>query len=64
MAQKMANSGYGMRQIRRVMLSGIKGYEKMNRLERKGTRRIHRTAKESGKTRASKKLTENSEWFS
>ena len=36
----------------------------MNRLERKGTRRIHRTAKESGKTRATKKVTEKSEWFS
>ena len=63
MAQKMANSGYGMRQIRRVLLSGIKGYEKMVRLDKKGVRKTHRTAKESNKTRASKKLTEKSEWF-
>ena len=59
----MANSGYGLRQIRRVMLSGIKGYEKMIRQERKGIRRVHRTAKESNKIKASKKLTGKSEWF-
>ena len=63
MAQKMTNSGYGIRQTRRVILSGIKGYEKMTRLEKQGKRRIHRTAGESSKTRASKKLTEKSEWF-
>ena len=34
-AQKMANSGYGTMQIRRVILAGIKGYEKMLRLEKK-----------------------------
>jgi hypothetical protein len=39
MAQKMAISGYGLRQIRRVMLSGIKGYEKMIRLDKKDIRR-------------------------
>ena len=63
MAQKMANSGYGLKQTRRVILSGIKGYEKMTRLERKGIRMVHRTAGESSKTRATKKLTEKSEWF-
>ena len=63
MAKKMANSGYGLRQIRRVMLSGIKGYEKMIRQERKVIRKVHRSAKESKKTRAAKKLTGKSEWF-
>ena len=35
----------------------------MIRLDRKGIRKTHRTAKESNKTRASKKLTDRSEWF-
>ena len=63
MAKKMANSGYGLRQIRRVILRGIKGYEKMIRLDRKGIMKTHRTAKESNKTRASNRLTDRSEWF-
>ena len=60
MAQKMANSGYGLKQTRRVILSGIKGHEKMIRLDITGVRRVHRTAGESSKTRATKKLTEKS----
>ena len=63
LAQKMANSGYGVLQIRRVILAGIKGYEKMLRLEKKGKRKLHRTAKESSSLRSKKKLTGKSEWF-
>ena len=44
-------------------MSGIKGYEKMIRQERKVIRKVHRSAKESNKTRAAKKLTGKSEWF-
>ena len=47
----------------RIILAGIKGYEKMKRMARNGGRRLHRTAGESSSRRASKKLTEKSEWF-
>ena len=43
MAQKMANSGYGLKQTRRVILSGIKGYEKMTRLEEASMRDLEST---------------------
>ena len=62
-AQKLYNSGYKLIQIRRIILAGIKGYEKMKRMARNGGRRLHRTAGESSSRRASKKLTEKSEWF-
>ena len=35
MAQKMINSGYGLRQTRRVILSGIKGYDKAGKTRKK-----------------------------
>jgi hypothetical protein len=63
LAQKLCNSGYKTKQIRRIILGGIKGYEKMRRVARNGGRRVHRTAGESSGKRASKKLTEKSEWF-
>jgi hypothetical protein len=62
-AQKLYNSGYKLIQIRRIILAGIKRYEKMKRMARNGGRRLHRTAGESSSRRASKKLTEKSEWF-
>jgi hypothetical protein len=62
-AQKMTNSGYGLTQIRRVVLGGIKGYEKMMKISRSGGRKLHRSSGESSATRALKKLTGKSEWF-
>ena len=63
LAQKMSNSGYSLQQIRRVILAGLKGYEKMRRTARSGGRRVLRTAGESSSIKAKKKLTEKSEWF-
>ena len=62
-AQKMMNSGYGLKQIRRVILGGIKGYEKMVKKSKEGGRSLHRSSGESSTARARKKLTEKSEWF-
>ena len=62
-AQKMMNSGYGLMQIRRVILSGIKGYEKMVKKSKAGGRSLHRSSGESSTARARKKLTEKSERF-
>jgi hypothetical protein len=62
-AQKMKNSGYGLNQIRRVILAGIKGYENLIRRCKKGERSLHRSSAESSSLRARKKLTGKSEWF-
>ena len=62
-AQKMKNSGYGLNQIRRVILGGIKGYETLVRRSKKGERSLHRSSGESSALRTRKKLTGKSEWF-
>ena len=62
-AQKIKNSGYGLNQIRRVILAGIKGYENLIRRCKKGERSLHRSSAESSSLRARKKLTDKSEWF-
>jgi hypothetical protein len=59
----MINSGYGLKQVRRVILGGIKGYENMVKKSKEGGRSLHRSSGESSTARARKKLTEKSEWF-
>ena len=55
-SQKLINSGYGLEQVRRIVVNGIKGYErrvKESKIE--GGRRLHRTAGESSAGRMRKK---------
>ena len=62
-AQKLLNSGYEEYQVRRIIVSGIKGFEgKKLRHERQGWR-LRRTAAESGDTRAKKKLLAKTNWY-
>ena len=61
--QKLLNSGYGRAQVVRIIVAGIKGYErKVQRCVKEG-RQLYRTAKESSASRSRKKITEKSEWF-
>ena len=63
-SQKLVNSGYGIDQVRRIVLNGIKGYErKLMESRESGGRKIHRTAGESSGMRSRKKLLGKSEWF-
>ena len=62
--QKLFNSGYQISQARRIVLNGIKGYERRVKESRtEGGRKLHRTAEESSKKRTSKKLLGKSDWF-
>ena len=54
---------YFFSKTRRVILSGIKGYEKMLRLSRTSGRKLHSSAAESSELSAKEKLSEKSEWF-
>ena len=54
---------YFFSKTRRVILSGIKGYEKMLRLSRTSGRKLHSSAAESSALRERGKLSEKSEWF-
>ena len=54
--QKLINSGYGVEQIRRNVINGIKGYERKLKESKEGGRRLHRTSAESSGKRAKKKL--------
>ena len=61
--QKMANSGYGGEQMRRIVIAGIRGWgNKILRCKAEG-RRLRRTAKESQGARTRMKLLGKSTWF-
>ena len=63
-AQKLLNSGYSIESTRKIIIAGLKGYERKLRNSRKeGGSKLLRTAKESYKTRTRKKLLEKTEWF-
>ena len=61
--KKLRTSGYSLEVTRRILGNGIKGYiAKVKRRKKLGTR-IHRTARESAKDRARKKLIGKSSWY-
>ena len=61
-SQKLTNSGYRVDQVRRIVINGIKGYEKRVQESRiKGGRRLHRTSGESSTGRTRRKLLGKSE---
>jgi hypothetical protein len=63
-AQKLFNSGYGLAQVRRIVMSGLKGYEaKLLESRTAGGRSLHQQARESSARRQRKKLTAKSDWF-
>ena len=63
-AQKMINSGYQLEQVRRVVMGGLKGYERKLRVSKEeGGRKLHVSARESRNSRYRKKLLEKSNWF-
>ena len=58
-SQKLANSGYPLEQIRRIVVGGLSGYEKRLRQSKmeigKGWRPLHESAKASCTARMNKK---------
>ena len=63
--QKIINSGYSSDQVKKIILSGIKGYFGKVRRRRKDQvgKRIHRTAQESGGSRWKRKLLGKTTWY-
>ena len=62
--QKLMNSGFGVEQIRKIIVNGILAYERKLRESRSVSgRKLHRTAQESGGRRMRKKLLDKTEWF-
>ena len=63
-AQKLLNSGYPLDQTRRIIVAGLKGYEKkLKESSIPGGKKLHRTSQESSASRAWRKLTGKSDWF-
>ena len=62
-AQKLLNSGYSHEQARKVIVNGLKGYEKKLRESKKGGKKLHLGARDLGGRRARKKLLAKSSWF-
>ena len=63
--QKIINSGYSSDQVKKIILSGVKGYFGKVRRRRKDQvgKRIHRTAQESGGSRWKRKLLGKTTWY-
>ena len=62
--RKLLTSGYGYNQTKKILANGAKGYlAKVTRLREQGGRRIYRTAEESSKGRARKKLLGKTAWY-
>ena len=68
LSQKLSNSGYDLKMIRKGLVGGLKGYERRVEQSRKdpgetGYRPLHENAGVSFATRSRKKLTGKSNWF-
>ena len=63
-AQKLLNSGHKLEIVRKVIIAGLKYYErKRERCAKPNSEPFHRSAEESGPARRLKKLTGKSSWF-
>ena len=60
---KLVSSGYCREQTKKIVLAGLKGFEKAVRLHKEGKRTLHRSAHEGAAGRNRKKLLERSNWF-
>ena len=60
---KLHRSGYGCKQTRSIIVSGLTGYERILRLEKTGKGKVHRSAKSSLTSRYKKKLLGKTTWF-
>ena len=62
--QKLLDSGYTLQQTRRILISGLKGYErKLWESRQPGGKPFHQNSGESSTRRRLKKLTGKSNWF-
>ena len=62
-AQKLMNSGYPREETIRIIVAGLKGFERKVSNCKKAGKKIYRTSKESSASRARKKLLGNANWF-
>ena len=62
-AVKILTSGYSVEQTRRIILSGLRGYEAKVKRRMEGGIPLYRTSEDSGATRAKKRLLGKSTWF-
>ena len=59
----MEISGYSGKQRGEIMDRGLRGYEKLRRLDKEGKRPLHRTGTDTLTTRFRKKLTGKTSWY-
>ena len=62
-SQKLLNSGYRLGQVRKIVLAGIRGYEKKVKICDLARKPLYRTAKDSAVARGRKRILGKSEWF-
>ena len=61
--QRMANSGYTRQQARRVIVSGLKGYETARKRAVKSGIRMHMSASAGAEGRNIRKLLAKTSWY-
>ena len=62
-SQKLFNSGYKQEQVTRIIINGIKAFERRLKESAAGGRPLHCTSKESYGRRSKKKLTDKTSWY-
>ena len=61
--QQLKNSEFNWKQIRDIVISALKGFNRKENIRKEKKRKRYRTGKESLETRVEKKLTEKLNWF-
>ena len=62
-AIKLVSSGHSREQARRILISGLRGYERQLKRHLSGEKQLHRPHKEGLKERSKRKLLSKSSWF-
>ena len=60
---KLTVSGYKKDQVKKIIIAGLKGYEKLRLRDMKGEGKLHRSAAEGAGARHRKKLLGKTNWF-
>ena len=61
--QRMANSGYSKQQAKKIIISGLKGYEAARKRAENSGLRLHRSAKSGAEGRNIRKLLAKISWY-
>ena len=62
-SQKLTNSGHSIKTVRTILVGGIKGFQRRVARSKERGEPLHRSSKQSAKSRRTKKLLAKTQWF-